>query len=686
LRALHAIEEVVEILRTTSGDTSPLVANWQCNLAVLVLDDGDVERAIALLEIALENFRRTLGESSPSVARTLKHLSAAERRAGSLDRAFAHAIDSERSALAIFRDVAPALPERQALLYSGAGISGLDEALVALASTSDPSTTQLEQAWDALIRRRAVALEEMARRSRLSRELPPPQLRQLWHAQTAARRRLAERLVQGPAEDAPEAQRRLEQARKDKETAERSLLQALNELEIAVDRPAFDAHARVDIGLAEVRAALPSGAALVAYARYWHDGWNLPAPSERSYLAFVATDQGVVTAVDLGAASTIDSLVARWRDEIEQGPRRSGRSARGANEAYRAVAAALRERIWDPVANLTTAASSVYFVPDGTLHLLNPAALPSGAGYLLESGPTFHLLDAERDLLLTEKASAVGTGALVCGDVDYDAAMPATAVETGDVLASRSPCSALAELRFERLPHSQNEAADIARQLARTFSETAVESLSGAEANEAKVAAAMAGKRLVHLATHAYALRFGCHRSEPAPRTSGLGASLRPLTELEAGVSLAAMENPLLLSGLALAGANARSKRADGMGDGILTAEEVACLDLRGVEWVVLSACDTGLGVEVGREGVISLRRAFELAGARSVIMSLWQVEDRAAREWMSGLYKARFSLGLSTSAAVRAAALEALRARRERGESDHPAYWAAFVATGDWR
>ena len=78
--------------------------------------------------------------------------------------------------------------------------------------------------------------------------------------------------------------------------------------------------------------------------------------------------------------------------------------------------------------------------------------------------------------------------------------------------------------------------------------------------------------------------------------------------------------------------------------DGILTAEEIATLDLSGVEWEVLSAFDTAKGGSTTGE---NLRRAFQFAGVRTVIMSLWSVEDEATRQWMSALYRAHFTHGL---------------------------------------
>jgi CHAT domain-containing protein len=141
-----------------------------------------------------------------------------------------------------------------------------------------------------------------------------------------------------------------------------------------------------------------------------------------------------------------------------------------------------------------------------------------------------------------------------------------------------------------------------------------------------------------------------------------------------------------LLSGLALAGANRRANARADEEDGILTAEEVASMNLSGVEWAVLSACDTGLGEIKAGEGVFGLRRAFQIAGAHTVIMSLWSVEDRAAMAWMRALYEGRLARKLDTAAAVREASLTVLRQRRASGQSTHPFYWAGFVASGDWR
>jgi CHAT domain-containing protein len=100
----------------------------------------------------------------------------------------------------------------------------------------------------------------------------------------------------------------------------------------------------------------------------------------------------------------------------------------------------------------------------------------------------------------------------------------------------------------------------------------------------------------------------------------------------------------------------------------------------------VLSACNTALGEIRPGEGVLGLRRAFQIAGARTVIMSLWSVDDQATRRWMQALYEARLARSLDTADAVRSASLAVLAERRAAHRSTHPFYWAAFVAAGDWR
>jgi CHAT domain-containing protein len=137
------------------------------------------------------------------------------------------------------------------------------------------------------------------------------------------------------------------------------------------------------------------------------------------------------------------------------------------------------------------------------------------------------------------------------------------------------------------------------------------------------------------------------------------------------------VDNPLLRSGLALAGANLTHGHP---GDGMLTALEASGLDLWGTKLVTLSACDTGIGEVRNGEGVYGLRRAFVLAGAETVVMSLWPVRDVVAREAMVAYYSG-LRAGLGRGDALRQAQLAMLK----RPGRQHPFYWASFIQSGEW-
>ena len=195
----------------------------------------------------------------------------------------------------------------------------------------------------------------------------------------------------------------------------------------------------------------------------------------------------------------------------------------------------------------------------------------------------------------------------------------------------------------------------------------AQEVLTGADATEEKLKG-LHGPRILHVATHGFFLSD----------QQVAAAALRPVSFSAETPPLPLGENPLLRSGLALAGANAR--RSGESDDGILTAAEAAQLDLRGTQLVVLSACETGLGQVEEGEGVYGLRRALVLAGAQAQLVSLWKVADAQTQGLMVDYYQ-RLLKGEGRSAALR----EAQKAMMANPATQHPYYWAAFVPIGSW-
>jgi CHAT domain-containing protein len=189
--------------------------------------------------------------------------------------------------------------------------------------------------------------------------------------------------------------------------------------------------------------------------------------------------------------------------------------------------------------------------------------------------------------------------------------------------------------------------------------------MTGMQANESSLKQ-IAAPRLLHIATHGFFLQDG-----PA---DSVGSRASQTRSINASVKI---ENPLLRSGLALAGANLHQGGED---DGVLTALEASGLNLWGTKLVVLSACDTGVGEVKTGEGVYGLRRAFVLAGTESLVMSLWPVSDYVTREMMTTYYKG-LREGRGRGEALRQVQLSMLK---HKGR-EHPFYWAGFIQSGEW-
>ncbi len=410
---------------------------------------------------------------------------------------------------------------------------------------------------------------------------------------------------------------------------------------------------------------LPPSAALVSYVRYNRLGRGRAAATP-SFLAMILASEASPIIVPLGAASTIETAIRQWRAEAGADPRMHAGDE--AERRYHDAGRRLREAIWDPLAPALGDRELVFVVPDGALSLVTLSALPLEDGrYLLEDSPSIHYLSAERDLLSRRAEPHRYASVLVLGGAEFDAIPIGFAPPNGGYHGASPACGVFASVRFEPLPGTVNEVDDVAAQWS---GKAGVLKLTGPAASESAFKARAPGQRILHLATHGYFVQDRC--------LSAIGGPAG-----EDGMILG--ENPLLLSGFALAGANHRDAAAPGTEDGILTAEEIGALDLSDVEWAVLSGCETGMGQVIGGEGVLGLRRAFQVAGAGTLIMSLWPVDDGAARIWMRHLYEGRLA-GLSTVEAVRSAGLRMLLAQRNRGRTTHPYYWGAFVAAGDWR
>jgi tetratricopeptide (TPR) repeat protein len=690
-------------LKQKSCPNSWCVGDILNDLGELAYEQGDLLSAVGYLRHVVDIREKSLGPMHPDLGRSLNDLALADAALGKTQEAFTAAMRAERIGADHLRVSVRTLSERRALAYEGIRASGLD---LALTLAADPANTPSarSEAFDAVIRSRALVFDELAARHRSAYGSRNPEITQLADQLFSARTRLATLVFRGVGDTKPDTYRKLlDDAREKKEKAERML--AEKSITFRQDQ------ARMQLGIKEIAASLPPGAALVAFVHYSrHDlqrpgAGKAPPTPDPSYAAFVlqaGTHEPVF--VELGAAREIEGLLFTWRRNIARQVEAMEVSTKTSEYTYRRSGAALRRRIWDPLVPGLGDAKEVLVVPDAALNLVSLAALPVGSSqYLVETGPLIHHLSAERDLVPAQ--SHHGEGILVVGNPAFDHAgklvvaankpSAPTSTTAGPMSTlfrgTRSACGTFQTLRFPPLPGSQQEAENIAALWKRSSAGEGVQimrgpavppgssellQMTGDDASAEAFEQYAPGKRVLHVATHGFFLEGSCESAVQRRFDAN---------KWDKNFLPATAESPLLLSGLAFAGANRRASAKPEESDGILTAEEIAGINLEGVDWAVLSACDTGMGEIKAGEGVFGLRRAFQVAGAKTVIMSLWPVEDEMTRQWMGSLYREHFLNGRDTVESVRAASLQVLRQRRARHQSTHPFYWGAFIAVGDW-
>ena len=696
------------------GADHPFVAYSLNNLAILQADQGKYVEAEALLKRALTIWEKAFGRSHINTAESLtslaniyrelnknadaeslyqQTLTIQEKHLGSFHpyvaktlhnmallyrnkKDFVNSKKSAQRAYSIrrtnFRDGSAVLSEKDALTYSKFMRDEANLYISILLDSKDTTLNCRKEIADVIFSTKGQVSDGIFARHKTQVYEKNPKLKVLSDSLRNARFKLANLYVEGPSGQNPEDYRRkLIKASEEKERLE---------AELARQSADFRRESELwEVNVPKVVSALPAKSVLVEYMKY--DRLKTSRETEPHYLLVVADTKGEIFISDLGSSDQIDSLVTIYRSHFKDISTRGGSPFLKDLQDYRRIAGKLYERIWKPVEDKLPDADLVFIAPDGALNLVSFAGLTDGVGkYLIESYP-IQYLSSGRDLIRLREEIKLGRGLFALGDPDFDASASARLASAGvpaetrgsgtsfETLRNvRSACEDLGKIRVLPLPGSRQEIEKIAL----AWKERTKDScwvLLGANASEENFKRNAPGKKVVHMATHGY---YAPYQRE---------ASLRKYGMSETFVG----ENPLLLSGLFLAGANLHGVGAESLGveDGILTAEEVTGMDLEGTKWVVLSACESGLGEVKSGEGVYGLRRAFQMAGARTVISALWPVSDKTTSEMMSYLYDYKEN---NLALAIQSLAKKNLEGLRRKNQPDHPYLWAAFIALGDWR
>ena len=706
-----------DIRKEAQGEEHPDYAMCLNNLASLYGAMGDYAEAEPLLLQARDIWKKVQGKEHPHYVRGLDNLAHLYGVVGDYAKAEPLAQASLDIGTRFRKRVGNLLPEAGAMAlakpFAFTGPHTLLWVLRKLPGGHGP------QAYKAVWNTRGLVSHSITQRHRFAADSPAAR-RIMVQLQTTAQQ-LAQLTLAVPAPDQRLSRhKRLSELNDQKERLERELAKLSVEFRRSQEVRAAE--------VADLTALLPDDTAVVELVAAYV--WDEHEPGKNRtgqwhYEAFVLRSSDEKRAVDvawvhLGEAGPIDEAIGRWRAALTSEGRRGldplPDLSPAADRAGSNPARSLRDAVWEKIEPHLTGCTRVVVIPDGYLSFVPWAALPGRepGTFLIEDYAIATASYGRQLYALLSETHSPASKILLAGDVAYDE-RPSAALPGGELLAARLRAPATKQpLVWKPLSGTAAEVAAIAG-LHRVS--TQLVPLEGPAASETALRHWMPQSRNIHLATHGF---FADESSRSAAGHDMAGEQLFGglkgiATSRRARVT---GRNPLILSGVVLAGANLPPK-TDDLGlpigeDGILTAEEIVNLDLRGTELVVLSACDTGLGKVAGGEGVMGLQRAFHLAGTRAVIASLWKVDDDATKTLMVEFYKNLWNEKMGKLEALRRAQLTMIRnydsktkklragglatkvdpdklktapnAEPRRNNPLPPFYWAAFQLSGDWR
>lgn len=723
-RAEQLYKRALEIDKKASGPDSPDVATDLNNLAVIRKNAGDLAAAQTLHLQALSIRRKILPATHPDLAQSLGNLAVLsyeqadyaqaaplyletlaidEKVYGKEHPTFAtdmsnfaalyEAQDNHAAAMQM-RARAAEIRERNLALILTTGsenqkglylkkIVGETNDTVSLHVRSLPTNEEATRlALITILRRKGRELDAMTDQILALRQRANPEDRVLLEKLTAARTYLATLQISRGGQLSAKQRRQ--------KTAD--LEAEIERLEAAVSRRSAEFRTiSQPITIDGVWKAIPADAALVemfSYRPFNAKAKKAERSDARRYVAYVFRSDAITPLwCDLGEAAGIDAEVARLRTALKN-PQ---------SKEVKQIARALDERVMQPIRKLLGPARRIFLSPDGALNLIPFAALVDEHGKYLVEAYSIDYLTSGRDLLRLQGQERNSSAPVVFANPLYDLAMASQLTVTNPQGGSRDNKNAVyrrsidfASKTYGSLPGTAEEATAVASLLPPQTHVFLREQATEASLKQVK------GPLVLHIATHGF---FLPNQTEDLPsENKGLLGTPDTLSELSPS---ALPENPLLRSGLVLAGVK-QGQSGEGE-DGVLTALEVAGLDLWGTKLVVLSACETGLGDVRNGAGVYGLRRALVLAGSETQVMSLWKVSDAGTRDLMTNYYQ-RLQAGEGRAEALRQVQLMMLRGQlrstdksRKRETSDtgekvhtknyrHPYYWAAFIQSGDWR
>ncbi|QDU29442.1 photosystem I assembly protein Ycf3 [Anatilimnocola aggregata] len=653
-------EEALVVYRKVLGNEHTSTAETLNNLGILASDQGDYPAARKYYEEALVIKRKVLGNEHTITASTLINLAwlAADETDPSAAIAY---LDQARRAIR-FHEVRtlPGLSEAEQLAFLR-NMHDKDWHNSLSWGRSERTTSRISEisaAW--LVNGKGISEESLA----TGIQLEKPETAALVAQLRTLRGKLAD-IVRQPQSD--ERDRRQAELAAEQQRLVRLLGQARGE----------DLTSDPWVDIAGIRKAIPAKTMLVNTARLAPYNYKTKKRGVPLYVAWLipSAGEGDVKIVDLGEAEAIDAAVTAFRKAMDEAGAAASAS-KGEKEAQAAVEktlASVADLIWKPLAEHLADKEELILSPDAALWLVPWGALPVEDGkFLIEKYNLKYVISGRE--LVTKKADKPAGKSVVLADPDFDLGPSAATPAETTKLARRS----ITRLdRAQRLPGTAKEAEAIAPSL-KTYSKRDPIVYLNREATESQFKQLVSPQVLV-LGTHGFFFPQQEVETQNDDRLQLIGQEERRSVRTKDGQPL---ENPLLRCGVLLAGCNRPATAATtGLDDGVLTGLEIVNADLRGTELVVLSACQTGLGDVRSGEGVAGLRQAFQLAGAKAVVSTLWQIPDDESAQLMGDFF-GYLAEGKSKAEALRFAQLNRIVEHREREGSAPAFYWGAYTLT----
>jgi tetratricopeptide (TPR) repeat protein len=635
-------ERALSIRKKLRGPEHPAVATSVDNLASVHLARGHHARAKSLYEEALTIRENAFGPEHPTVAQSLRNLGLLHWAKANWDQAetyLARAAEVEERQIAL---LLPIHLEDRGRAFMEA-LSNTTNLILSFQNQRPDRRSATRLALTTILRRKGRELSaEAGEAAALQRRLGEVE-RALFDELLARRNELGQVILWKPKQSRSSAFR---------ESVDK-LRREVDDLEKAAASGGAVLRSWVaPIQIEDLQPKIPVDTALVEFVEYQDiDPTQISAGRARGITrlaAFVLRSAGDPRWVPLGEAAKINASARAFREalvDVDASP-----------EKLRERSRDLYDRLAAPLGPHLEGIRTVLVAPDAAAILVPFGALLDPDGRYWVERYELAYLTSGRDLLLPHPALPSHGPPLVVAAPDYDAKRPAGKGAIREAPARLSPETAA--LHFPPIALSQTGALDVGRLLG-------VTPLTGAQASDAAIKTARA-PRVLHIAVDGFFLPDQVRGSAVRwDSILGIDARLRPLVT----------DNPLLRSGLALAGAN---RRVNGAGGGLLTALEIAGLDLWGTQLVAIAA--RGIQSEQAAVGqaVYALRRSLVIAGAESQFVNLWSTDPRAATELTTAYYE-RLLAGEGRSEALRSVQLAMLRSENR----SHPYYWASFISIG---